>query len=122
LSFSTKIFAANAALYGVGLLIPVFEGFAATWAWAFIVLGDGLLALGLNRWIVAAAGRSPMQFVTAVNGSTALKMFTSLAAVLLYLLFVGGEFRVHFVMGLFVAFAINTTLLVVESQNLSSKG
>lgn len=122
MNFPIKIFAANAALYGVGLLFPSFEGFAATWAWAAIVLGYGLLALGLNRWITAAANRSPMQFVTAVNGSTALKMFTSLAGVLLYLVLVGGEFRVHFVMGLFAAFALNTTLLVVESQKLSSKG
>lgn len=121
MNFPIKILAANAALYGVGLMIPVFEGFASTWAWAAIVLGYGLLALGLNRWITAAANRSPIQFVTAVNGSTALKMFTSLAGVLLYLVFVGGVFRVHFVMGLFAAFALNTTLLVVESQKLSSK-
>ena len=122
MNFSIKIFAANAALYGMGLLIPVFEGFALTWAWALIVMGYGFLALALNRWITVAANRSPIQFVTAVNGSTALKMFTSLAGVLVYLVFIGGEFRVHFVMGLFSAFALNTTLLVIESQKLSSKG
>jgi len=33
-NFPIKILAANAALYGVGLMIPVFEGFASTWAWA----------------------------------------------------------------------------------------
>jgi len=38
-----------------------------------------------------------------------------------YLVQVGGEFRVHFVMGLFIAFALNTAMLVVESQKLSSK-
>lgn len=122
MKFPIKIFATNAALYGFGSLIPVFRGFASTWAWAAIVLGYSLLALGLNRWITAAANRSPMQFVTAVNGSTALKMFSSLAGVLLYLVLVGGEFRVHFVLGLFAAFALNTALLVVESQKLSSKG
>ncbi|MFZ9054719.1 MAG: hypothetical protein ACO2ZL_02845 [Flavobacteriales bacterium] len=122
MNFPIKIFAANAALYGMGLLIPVFEGFASTWAWALIIMGYGFLALALNRWITVAADRSPIQFVTAVNGSTALKMFTSLAGVLVYLVFIGGEFRVHFVMGLFSAFALNTTLLVIESQKLSSKG
>lgn len=122
MNFPIKIFAANASLYGLGMLIPVFEGFAATWAWVLIVMGYSLLALALNRWITAAAERSPIQFVTAVNGSTALKMFTSLAGVLVYLVFIGGEFRVHFVMGLFAAFALNTALLVLESQKLSSKG
>ena len=61
--------------------------------------------------------RSSMQFITAVNGSTAIKMFSSLAMVLAYLVLFDGSFRIHFVLGLFVVFAVNTVLLVIESQN-----
>jgi len=54
-----------------------------------------------------------------VNGSTAIKMLTSLAAVTTYLVVVGGEFRVQFALGLFTVFAFNTVLLVVEAQKIS---
>jgi hypothetical protein len=60
--------------------------------------------------------RSSIQFITAVNGSTAIKMFTSLGLVTSYLVLVGGDYRVHFVLGLFVVFAVNTVLLVMQSQ------
>jgi hypothetical protein len=85
------------------------------------VLGYFGLTVLLNKWIQSAARRSPIQFVTAVNGSTAIKMLLSLGVATFYLVQVGGEFRVHFVMGLFIAFALNTAMLVVESQKLSSK-
>ena len=121
MKFEVKLVLANALLYGCSQLIPVFEGFASTWVWAFLVLGYVGLTVLLNKWIQAAAKRSPIQFVTAVNGSTAIKMLLSLSAATVYLVQVGGEFRVHFVMGLFVTFAVNTALLVAESQKLSLK-
>ena len=43
-------------------------------------------------------------------------VFELLALVTAYLALVGGTYRVHFVLGLFVVFAVNTVLLVVESQ------
>ena len=115
--FPVKLAAANAALLGAGLVIPPFASFASTWVWAAVVSWYFGLTLLLNRWIQSAMRRSSMQFITAVNGSTAVKMFSSLALVTAYLLLVGGTYRVHFVLGLFVVFAVNTVLLVVESQN-----
>ena len=115
--FPVKLAVANTALLGAGLVIPPFASFAYTWVWAAVVCWYFGLTLLLNRWIHSAMRRSSMQFITAVNGSTAIKMFSSLALVTAYLVLVGGTHRVHFVLGLFVVFAVNTVLLVVESQN-----
>ena len=115
--FSMKLTAANAVLLGAGMVIPPFAPFASTWVWLAVVCWYFGLTLLLNRWIQSAMRRSSMQFITAVNGSTAVKMFSSLALVTTYLVLVGGTYRVHFVLGLFVVFAVNTALLVVESQN-----
>ena len=59
------------------------------------------------------------KFVTAVNGSTAVKMLTSLAIVTIYLVAVGGEYRIPFALGLFAAFVANTFLLVMASQKIN---
>ncbi|MGB0461534.1 MAG: hypothetical protein ACPGOX_00750 [Flavobacteriales bacterium] len=115
--FSMKLTVANAVLLGAGMIIPPFAPFASTWVWLAVVCWYFGLTLLLNRWIQSAMRRSSMQFITAVNGSTAVKMFSSLALVTAYLVLVGGTYRVHFVLGLFVVFAVNTALLVVESQN-----
>jgi hypothetical protein len=121
LTFPVKLIVANALVYGVGFLVPPFSPFAGTWVWLAVVLWYlGLTSL-LNRWIQAATKRSSIQFITAVNGATAIKMFSSLGLVTAYLVAVGGQFRVHFVLGLFAVFAINTILLVLESQNLAAQ-
>lgn len=119
--FSMKLIAANAVLLGAGMVIPPFAPFASTWVWLAVVCWYFGLTLLLNRWIQSAMRRSSMQFITAVNGSTAVKMFSSLALVTAYLVLVGGTYRVHFVLGLFVVFAVNTVLLVVESQNYAPR-
>ena len=116
MSFPLKLLAVNAAMYIIGSFVPVFSAFARTWVWlAVLVFYFGLTWL-LNRWIQSAMRRSSIQFITAVNGSTAIKMFTSLGLVTSYLVLVGGDYRVHFVLGLFVVFAVNTVLLVMQSQ------
>ena len=117
MSFTPKLLVANAALYAVGLFVPVFSVFAQTWVWLAVLLFYFGLTWLLNRWIQSAIRRSSIQFITAVNGSTAIKMFASLGLVTAYLVLVGGEYRVHFVLGLFVVFALNTVLLVMESQS-----
>lgn len=109
----------NAGLYASGRLIPGFSEFAGTWAWLFLIVGYALLTLLLFGWIVSAAKKSPIKFVTAVNGSTAVKMLTSLAIVTIYLVAVGGEYRIPFALGLFAAFAANTFLLVMASQKIN---
>ena len=117
--FLTNLALVNVVLYAVGRTLPFFGEFASTWSWSAIVAFYFLLTAGLVGWLNRASRRSPIRFVTAVNGSTAIKMLTSLAAVTTYLVVVGGEFRVQFALGLFTVFAFNTVLLVVEAQKIS---
>ena len=116
--FTTKLILANALFIGASLMVPGFQPFAKTPVWPAVILGYFGLTWLLNRWIQKAATGSPVRFIAAVNGATAIKLFTSLAVVTAYLVLVGGEFRVQFALGMFAAFALNTTLLVVESQKL----
>ena len=91
--FPVKLAVANATLLGAGMVIPPFAPFASTWVWVAVVCWYFGLTLLLNRWIQSAMRRSSMQFITAVNGSTAVKMFSSLALVTAYLVLVGGTYR-----------------------------
>lgn len=120
-SFLVNLSLVNVALYVSGIFLPVFSDFAGTWPWLAIVLFYFALTAGLVSWLNHASRRSPMQFVTAVNGSTAIKMLSSLAIVTTYLVAVGGEYRIHFSLGLFVVFAVNTFFLVMKAQTLSKK-
>ena len=117
--FALKITSASAALYGLGFAIPVFRAFAATWVWLGTILFYFVLTLLLYAWLKSAYKKSSMRFITAVNGATAIKMLTSLALVTTYLVAVGGEYRIQFAMGLFVAFAANTFFLYVNSLKSS---
>ena len=119
--FALKITSASAALYGLGFAIPVLRVFAATWVWLGTILFYFLLTLLLYAWLKSAYKKSSMRFIAAVNGATAIKMLTSLALVTTYLVAVGGEYRIQFAMGLFVAFAANTFFLVAEAQKLSKE-
>ena len=109
----------NLGVYSIGRVIPGFSDFASTWIWAALIAGYAGLTLLLFRWTERASKKSPVQFVTAVNGATAVKMLVSLAVVTAYLVAVGGVYRIPFSLGLFVAFAVNTSLLVAASQKLS---
>jgi hypothetical protein len=108
--------AGNAALFALGWAIPGFKDFAADSLWLILVTGYWALTLLLFRWIVKASKKSPIRFITAVNGATSIKMLVSLTIVTVYLAVVGGEHRVAFAFGLFAAFALNTTILVIQSQ------
>jgi hypothetical protein len=120
-SFLVNLSLVNVSLYVSGIFLPVFSDFAGTWPWLAIVFFYFALTAGLVFWLNHASRRSPMQFVTAVNGSTAIKMLSSLAIVTTYLVAVGGEYRIHFSLGLFVVFAVNTFFSSDESPNAIQK-
>lgn len=118
-SFLKTSFLVNLGVYAIGRLIPGFEDFASTWIWGVLIAGYAGLTLFLFGWTLRASKKSPVQFVTAVNGATALKMLVSLAVVTTYLVTVGGAYRIPFSLGLFVAFSVNTFLLVAASQKIN---
>ena len=72
----------------------------------------------LSRWWVARASEgSPMGFVAAVNGSTAIKMLSLLALTAAYLI-THKEGRVPFALGIFGVFAAQLVLFVWDIASL----
>ena len=87
---------------------------SGVWWWYATVVSLGLVAgLGL-RWIRKAAQRSSMQFVASVNGTTALKLFTTLGWLTAYLV-TQQEGRHEFVFASFGVFVMDTVVLVVAA-------
>ena len=83
--------------------------------WWYAMVGSLALAAGVGlQWIRKAAQRSSMQFVAAVNGTTAIKLFTTLGWLTAYLV-TQQEGRHEFVFGAFVVFVLDTVVLVVGS-------
>ena len=115
--FTLILIAIAIVLYCAGWLLPVFQEFAATWTWAVVVVGYGVLTGLLHRWLTRAAKGSANAFVTAVNGSTAAKMLLSMVVVTVYLV-AKAPHRVEFALGLFVVFLANTLALVLSAQRV----
>lgn len=83
--------------------------------WWYATVGSLALVAGVGlQWIRKAAQKSSMQFVAAVNGTTALKLFTTLGWLTAYLVTqqVG---RHEFVFGAFGVFVLDTVVLVVAA-------
>ena len=81
--------------------------------WWYATVGSLALVAGLGlQWIRRAAQKSSMQFVAAVNGTTALKLFTTLGWLTAYLV-TQQEGRHEFVFGAFGVFVLDTVVLVV---------
>ena len=81
--------------------------------WWYATIGSLALVAGVGlQWIGKAAQKSSMQFVAAVNGTTALKLFTTLGWLTAYLV-TQQEGRHEFVFGAFGVFVLDTVVLVV---------
>ena len=93
---------------------PTLEVLSGTWWW-YATVGSLAMVAGLGlQWIRKAAQRSSMQFVAAVNGTTALKLFTTLGWLTAYLV-TQQEGRHEFVFGAFGVFVLDTVVLVVAA-------
>lgn len=91
---------------------PTLEVLSCLWWW-YATVGSLALVAGLGlQWIRKAAQKSSMQFVAAVNGTTALKLFTTLGWLMGYLV-TQQEGRHEFVFGAFGVFVLDTVVLVV---------
>ena len=89
--------------------------------WWSIAVGVVSGSAALSRWWVASStNKSPMGFVNAVNGATAVKMFGMLILITSYLV-VNEQGRVEFSLGAFAVFLAHLTLFVVDLVTMSSK-
>ena len=120
MKFSLLLMILALGLYGLGFSIPLFRDFAGTWMWPALVVGYAMMSWLLYHWLTQSAQKSPHAFVTAMNGSTTVKMLLSMIVVGSYLL-TQAEHRVEFSVGLFAVFMSNTVMLVVFAQRVVSK-
>jgi len=91
--------------------VPALSAVASTaWWWGGVGLVTGATMLS-RMWVSKAATKSPMGFVAAVNGSTAIKMFSLLALITTYLV-THEEGRVPYALGVFGVFVLQLVLFV----------
>lgn len=117
-AYWVQLFALSGLLYGLGWLIPPFRSFASGGYWLGIILGFGALSAFLMRWVNRAASGSGHRFVSAVQGSTGVKLLVTMATLLAYILS-GGEERVAFSMGLFGVYMLHTAHFVWYLQRIA---
>ena len=102
---------ASALALSAPLAWPRLSMLADSWWWPATVLSLGFFAaLGVG-WIQRASTRSPMQFVAAVNGTTAMKLFAALGWLTAFLVN-NEESRHEYVFGTFAVFVLFTAILV----------
>jgi hypothetical protein len=105
--------------WAAGNSLVVMDAVAQPW-WT-IAVGVVSGSTALSRWWVASStGKSPMGFVNAVNGATAVKMFGMLILITSYLV-VNEQGRVEFALGAFAVFVAHLTLFVVDLVAMSSQ-
>ena len=108
------ILAVTALSLTAPVVIPRLGVLSDLWWWPATVLSQGVAAaLGLN-WIRKASDKSPMQFVAAVNGTTAMKLFTTLGWLTAFLVS-NEEARLEFVFAAFAVFVLYTVVIVAAT-------
>lgn len=110
-TFSLVSLALSAALGGGALAVDAMNVVTQSLWWPVgvaVVTASTLLA---RWWVARAVQGSPMGFVAAVNGSTAIKMLSLLALTAAYLI-THEEGRVPFALGIFGVFAAQLVLFV----------
>lgn len=117
-AYWVQLFVLSGLLYGLGWLIPPFRTFASGGYWLGIIIGFGALSAFLMRWVNRAASGSGHRFVSAVQGSTGVKLLVTMATLLAYILSGGGE-RVAFSMGLFGVYMLHTAHFVWYLQRIA---
>lgn len=121
---TTNTYVALGVATGLAMLapnaFPALDSLSGSWWWLSTVGSLGVIA-GLGaRWIQRAANRSPMQFVAAVNGTTAMKLFAALGWLTAFLV-THKEGRVEYAFSTFAVFVLDTVILVVSTTRSSSQ-
>jgi len=110
----TALLAVTALSLTAPNVIPRLAELSGLWWWPATVLSLATAALiGLN-WIRKASDKSPMQFVAAVNGTTAMKLFTTLGWLTAFLVS-NDEARLEFVFAAFGVFVLYTVVIVAAT-------
>ena len=119
-AFSLTSAALGAASWAILQQVPSMSSVDGV-VWLPCGVGVVVLVTLLSRWWVGKAkSGTPMSFVAAVNGSTAVKMFALLILITSYLM-TESEGRVEFALGMFAVFVLQVVLFVWEVTTLVKK-
>lgn len=121
---SRTFYLAMALLVMVAWTVPAqwsrLQGLSETWWWPATTGSLILVSILGFRWMQRAKDASPMQFVAAVNGTTALKLFTALGWITAFLVTQEGLKR-EFAFSTFAVFILCTTAVAVFGMKISAK-
>ena len=112
-SFHLVMFLVAVAAWLAPSQLSLIQGLDGVWWWPATVGSLILVSILGFRWMQRAKDSSPMQFVAAVNGTTALKLFTTLGWLTAYLV-TQQEGRHEFVFGAFGVFVLYTVVIVAS--------
>ena len=76
--FILKVAFLSALFLAAGYIIPAFKPVGVSLVWVLVVLLYSALTIVLRAWINRVKNASPIKFTTAVSGTTAVKMFSTL--------------------------------------------
>ena len=119
--FNLKSIALCIAILVVSNLIAPLQDLGRSQIWILTVVFYSALNMLFFRWINKSQTASPLGFSVVVNGITAAKMFITLGIITVYLL-ADQPNTTLFALGVFVVFALNSALFVIDSQGLVRKG
>ncbi|MBQ81062.1 MAG: hypothetical protein CL825_00615 [Crocinitomicaceae bacterium] len=118
--FILKVAFLSALFLAAGYIIPAFKPVGVSLVWVLVVLLYSALTIVLRAWINRVKNASPIKFTTAVSGTTAVKMFSTLAIITIYMASKQPN-TLHFAFGVFALFLGNTALFVADAQRLVRK-
>ena len=96
------------------------QGLDGVWWWPATVGSLILVSILGFRWMQRAKDSSPMQFVAAVNGTTALKLFTALGWITSFLVTQDG-LKKEFAFSTFAVFLLCTVVVAAFGMKMSAK-
>lgn len=116
-----KSIALCAAIIMASNLIAPLKELGKSQTWILTVAFYSVLNMLFFRWVKKAQNASPLRFSVVVNGITAAKMVITLGIITVYLL-ADQPHRTQFAIGVFVVFALNSALFVIDTQGVVRKG
>ena len=111
-SFLLVMFLVAVAAWLAPSQLSLIQGLDGVWWWPATSLSLVAVSLLGFRWMTSSRDGSPMQFVNAVNGTTAMKLFTALGWITAYLV-TQETAKKEFAFSTFVVFLVCTVSLAV---------
>ena len=119
-SFHLVMFLVAVAAWLAPSQLSLIQGLDGVWWWPATVGSLILVSILGFRWMQRAKDSSPMHFVAAVNGTTALKLFIALGWITSFLVTQDG-LKKEFAFSTFAVFLLCTVAVAAFGMKMSAK-